>query len=46
MGRVPESVIVATGGWRIAAMFLGYAIVSSADQRDAMEMLESAQDWS
>ena len=37
---VPESVIMATGGWKTASMFRRYAIVSSADQRDAMEKLE------
>ena len=37
---VPESVIMATGGWKTAAMFRRYAIVSSADQRAAMEALE------
>jgi integrase len=41
---VPESVIMATGGWRTASMFCRYAIVSSADQRDAMEKLEAARD--
>jgi hypothetical protein len=40
---VPESVIMATGGWRTAAMFRRYASVSSADQRDAMELLETAR---
>jgi integrase len=40
---VPESVIMATGGWKTAAMFRRYAIVSSADSRDAMEMLERAR---
>jgi hypothetical protein len=29
-----------TGGWKTASMFCRYAIVSSADQRDAMEKLE------
>jgi integrase len=43
---VPESVIMATGGWRTASMFRRYAIVSSADQRDAMEKLEAARDAS
>jgi len=37
---VPESVIMATGGWKTAAMFRRYAIVSSADQRAAMDALE------
>jgi integrase len=37
---VPESVIMATGGWKTAAMFRRYAIDSSADQRDAVELLE------
>jgi len=40
---VPESVIMATGGWKTAAMFRRYAIVSSADSRDAMEALERAR---
>jgi hypothetical protein len=40
---VPESLIMATGGWKTAAMFRRYAIVSSSDQRDAMEMLERAR---
>ena len=38
---VPESVIMSTGGWKTASMFRRYAIVSSADQRDAMEKLEA-----
>jgi hypothetical protein len=38
---VPESVIMATGGWKTASMFRRYAIVSSVDQRDAMEKLEA-----
>jgi len=29
---VPESVIMKAGGWKTAAMFRRYAIVSSADQ--------------
>jgi integrase len=37
---VPESVIMATGGWLTSSMFRRYAIVSSSDQRDAMEKLE------
>lgn len=40
---VPESVIMATGGWKTASMFRRYAIVSSADQRDAVAMLEAAR---
>jgi hypothetical protein len=40
---VPESVIMATGGWRTASMLRRYAIVSSADQRAAVEMLERAR---
>lgn len=38
---VPESVIMKIGGWKTASMFRRYAIVSSADQRDAMEKLEA-----
>jgi len=40
---VPESVIMAAGGWKTPAMFRRYAIVSSADQRAAMERLERAR---
>ena len=40
---VAESVIMATGGWKTPAMFRRYAIVSSADQRAAVEMLERAR---
>jgi integrase len=40
---VSESVIMAAGGWKTAAMFRRYAIVSSADQRAAVEMLERAR---
>jgi len=40
---VPESVIMAAGGWKTPAMFRRYAIVSSADQRAAMEQLERAR---
>jgi integrase len=40
---VPESVIMAAGGWKTPAMFRRYAIVSTADQRDAVEMLERAR---
>jgi hypothetical protein len=32
------------GGWKTAAMFRRYAIVSSADQRAAIEMLERARE--
>jgi integrase len=41
---VSESVIMATGGWKTPAMFRRYAIVSSADQRAAVEMLERARE--
>lgn len=37
---VPESVVMAMGGWKTAAMFRRYAIVSSADQREAVELIE------
>lgn len=40
---VPESVIMATGGWKTASMFRRYAIVSETDQRDAMLLLEKAR---
>ena len=40
---VPESVIMAAGGWKTPAMFRRYAIVSSSDQRAAMEQLERAR---
>lgn len=40
---VPESVIMATGGWKTASMFRRYAIVSSADQQSAMQALEQAR---
>jgi integrase len=40
---VPESVVMAQGGWKTAAMFRRYAIVSSADNRAAVEMLEKAR---
>lgn len=40
---VAESVIMAAGGWKTAAMFRRYAIVSSADQKAAVEMLERAR---
>lgn len=36
---VPESVIMAMGGWKTSSMFRRYAIVSSADQRAAVEMI-------
>ena len=36
---VPESVIMAMGGWKTPSMFRRYAIVSSADQRSAIEMI-------
>jgi integrase len=37
---VAESVVMSTGGWKTRQMFERYAIVSSADQRAAVEMLE------
>jgi hypothetical protein len=40
---VPESVVMAMGGWKTAAMFRRYAIVSTADQRAAVAMLERAR---
>src|SRR4029077_16164087 len=40
---VPESVIMATGGWKTPAMFRRYAIGSSADQRAAVDMRERAR---
>jgi len=40
---VPESVIMSIGGWRTASMFRRYAIVSTADNIDAMEKLERAR---
>jgi integrase len=36
---VSESVIMAMGGWKTPSMFRRYAIVSSADQRAAVEMI-------
>jgi integrase len=41
---VPESVVMAIGGWRTNSMFRRYAIVSSADQRAAVEMLGRARE--
>jgi hypothetical protein len=35
---------MAMGGWRTASMFRRYAIVSGADQRAAVAMLEKARD--
>jgi len=43
LAGVPESVIMATGGWRRSTMFRRYAIVSSADQRAARAQLEKAR---
>jgi integrase len=40
---VPESVVQKIGGWKTAEMFKRYAIVSTADQRDAIEKLEQAR---
>ena len=41
---MPESVVMSTGGWKTAAMFRRYAIVSNADQRAAVEMPEKARE--
>jgi integrase len=41
---VPESVVMSIGGWKTPAMFRRYAIVSTADQRAAMEKLERARE--
>jgi integrase len=41
---VPESVVQAIGGWLTNGMFRRYAIVSGADQREAMRMLEEARE--
>jgi integrase len=40
---VPESVVMKIGGWKTAAMFRRYAIVSPADQLAAVKMLELAR---
>jgi integrase len=40
---IPESVIMAAGGWRTDSVFRRYAIVSSADQKAYVEMLERAR---
>ncbi|MGH9544788.1 MAG: tyrosine-type recombinase/integrase [Terriglobales bacterium] len=40
---VPESVVMAMGGWKTSAVFRRYAIVSSADQQAAVDMLEAAR---
>lgn len=40
---VPESVVMSMGGWKTAAMFRRYAIVSHADQRAAVELLQHAR---
>jgi integrase len=40
---VPESVVMSMGGWKTADMLRRYAIVSSADQRDAVRMLERSR---
>jgi integrase len=40
---VPESVVQKIGGWKTAAMFKRYAIVSTTDQRAAIEKLEKAR---
>jgi hypothetical protein len=40
---VPESVVMAMGGWKTAAMFRRYAIVSDADQKAAVKMIAQAR---
>ena len=40
---VPESVVMAMGGWKTAAMFRRYAIVSQADHVQAVAKLEAAR---
>jgi integrase len=40
---VPESVVMAMGGWKTPSMFRRYAIVSGADQRAAVEMIAQAR---
>jgi integrase len=40
---VPESVVQKIGGWLTAATFKRYAIVSNADQREAMAKLDQAR---
>lgn len=40
---VPESVVMAMGGWKTAAMFRRYAIVSTSDQQAAVDRLELAR---
>jgi integrase len=41
---VAESVVMAMGGWKTPAMFRRYAIVSSGDQRAAIEALDRARE--
>jgi integrase len=40
---VPESVVMQMGGWKTAAMFRRYAIVSTADGLQAVQLLEAAR---
>jgi len=40
---VLESVVMAMGGWKTAAMFRRYAIGSNSDQQAAVRMLEAAR---
>ena len=40
---VPESVIMDTGGWKTRSMFKRYAIGSTSDQRQMVEMLEASR---
>ena len=41
---VAESVVMSVGGWKTAAVFRRYAIVSNADQRQAMQKLEQQRE--
>jgi hypothetical protein len=43
---VPESVVMMQGGWKTATMFRRYAIISSADNRAAVEVLERSRELS
>jgi hypothetical protein len=41
--RLPENMVMAMGGWRTAAMFRCYAIVSSTDQQVAPQGIAEAR---